>query len=153
MEEPYLNGLDPGEVAALRDLFFRMVDSVPDCGNYEPYVAGGYFQEEENRCYLRELASDDGSAILQAVRGFLPRRRWPRLRQSAKFFLEERLGAAAGYCCDWLRSRNLPASMAATCLPPDASPYVAALVSDYWDDIACCVWVDQNSGYIDRPRD
>ena len=149
----YLRGLEPGQVAALRDLTYSMQYSVPDPGNYQPYVSGGYFSEEDCRSYLREIATDDGALIRNAMRGYFEKRRWPRMKQSAKFFLEERLSEAARYCCDWLRSNKLPANLAASTLPLDASRFVELLTLDYWDDRGVDLWVRANLGYIDRPSD
>lgn len=150
----YFTGLSGGEVAFLRDFFLELLDEVPDSGNYQPFVSGGHFDEGECRGALRDEADSDGVAILEAVLGFPKRKRWPRLRQRAKFFLEVRLSEAVGYCCDWLRAHKLPPNTPATDAPMDPFRYIRAVVSDYWDDTACRAWVEANaSNYIHRPFD
>ena len=147
----YFPTLDPGEVAALRNLFSELKQKAPYAEDYEPLVQGGCFHEDDCHQDLFEKAADDDYAISQAACGYVLKHRWPRLTKSAKFFLRERLEAAEGYCRAWLESCKLPANMAHTCLPKEVSRYVELLVSEYWGDTACRDWVEENaSQYIER---
>ena len=137
----------------LRDFFRELRAAVPDSGNYQPHVYGGHFDEGECRAALRDEADSDATAILEAVLGFPKRKRVPRLRQRARFFLAVRVSEAAAYCCDWLRAHRLPANTPATAPPADPIRYITALVTDHWDDTACRAWVEENASYyIERPR-
>ena len=150
----YFPAIDPGEVAAMRDLFSDLARNAPYSGGYEPNVIGGCFHEDDCRQDLFEKAAADDYAIFQAVCGYVQKRRWPRMTKSAKFFLRERLEAAGEYCRAWLQSYRLPANMDRTCLPSEALRYVELLVSEYWGDTGCRIWVEQNaSQYVDRPND
>ena len=150
----YFQTLEPGEVAAMRNLFLDLARKAPYSGDYDPQVLGGCFLEDDCRQELYEKAAADDYAISQAVCAYVLKCRWPRMTKSAKFFLRERLESAGEYCRVWLQSYKLTASMDRTCLPSEVLRYVELLVSEYWGDIGCRTWVEQNaSQYVDRPGD
>jgi hypothetical protein len=150
MKEPTLKDFTDEEVLWFASFFHHAARTAPD-SDYQPYVYGGHFAEEDCLEALRDEATNDGPEVLESVFAYAAKGRWPRLRKRVKFSLSLRLGWASSLCMDIARRRNVLQRAFQPKAPPEARQVIVELLSDYWDGIGASEWVEANKTCIDRP--